>query len=122
MKITSDDFQPGPVLLSPSCQVAPLLLRMTWDGFPLHYSRKHGWGYLVPGRVDNLIRHEQTQSEGTGENDKLETNNAETPFPTKYAISDFTEPCCKMQGSYTAIWKNWNSLHFGFFLSRLGIL
>lgn len=26
----------------------PKLMRMTWDGYPLHYDEKHGWGYLVP--------------------------------------------------------------------------
>lgn len=26
---------------------------MTWDGYPLFYSGKYGWGYLVPGRNDN---------------------------------------------------------------------
>jgi len=23
-------------------------MRLTWEGFPLHYSEKYGWGYLVP--------------------------------------------------------------------------
>ena len=27
---------------------------MTWDGYPLFFSGKYGWGYLVPGRYDNL--------------------------------------------------------------------
>lgn len=35
-------------------RVTPKLMAMTWDGFPLHYSERHGWGYLVPGRQDNL--------------------------------------------------------------------
>ena len=30
------------------------MLRMTWDGYPLFFSGKYGWGYLVPGRFDNL--------------------------------------------------------------------
>lgn len=29
-------------------RVAPKLLRLVWDGFPLHYDATHGWGYLVP--------------------------------------------------------------------------
>lgn len=35
-------------------RVTPKLMALTWDGFPLHYSDSHGWGYLVPGRRDNL--------------------------------------------------------------------
>lgn len=31
-------------------------MALTWDGFPLHYSERHGWGYLVPGRRDNLAK------------------------------------------------------------------
>jgi len=29
-------------------RVAPKLLRLIWDGFPLHYDDTHGWGFLVP--------------------------------------------------------------------------
>lgn len=41
---------PGPSLISLQMRVTPKLMRLTWDGFPLHHSEKHGWGYLVPGR------------------------------------------------------------------------
>jgi DNA polymerase gamma 1 len=34
--------------------VTPKLLRLTWDGYPVHHDDTHGWGYLVPGRTDNL--------------------------------------------------------------------
>ena len=40
----------GPSDISTSAQVVPKLLKLTWDGYPLHYSRQLGWGYLVPGR------------------------------------------------------------------------
>ncbi|NXF84642.1 DPOG1 polymerase, partial [Eubucco bourcierii] len=46
---------PGPSLISLQMRVTPKLMRLAWDGFPLHYSEKHGWGYLVPGRQDNLL-------------------------------------------------------------------
>ncbi|XP_074456376.1 DNA polymerase subunit gamma-1 isoform X3 [Larus michahellis] len=45
---------PGPSLISLQMRVTPKLMRLAWDGFPLHYSEKHGWGYLVPGRQDNV--------------------------------------------------------------------
>uniref|UniRef100_A0A8C5FJY7 DNA polymerase subunit gamma-1 n=1 Tax=Gadus morhua TaxID=8049 RepID=A0A8C5FJY7_GADMO len=49
-----DDWCPGPRLLSLQMRVTPKLMGLTWDGFPLHYTDRHGWGYLVPGRRDNL--------------------------------------------------------------------
>ena len=33
--------------------MVPKLLRLTWDGFPLHYDRRFGWGFVAPGRPDN---------------------------------------------------------------------
>lgn len=58
-----------------------MLLRMTWDSFPLHYSRKHGWGYLVPGRTDNLRGGCETEDEE--EDEKIERDLPDTPFPSK---------------------------------------
>jgi DNA polymerase gamma 1 len=29
-------------------RIAPLLLRLKWEGFPLFYSREHGWTFRVP--------------------------------------------------------------------------
>ncbi|XP_073917926.1 DNA polymerase subunit gamma-1 isoform X2 [Castor canadensis] len=49
-------WTPGPSLLSLQMRVTPKLMALTWDGFPLHYSEHHGWGYLVPGRRDNLAK------------------------------------------------------------------
>lgn len=38
-------------------------MRMTWDGFPLHFSEEHGWGYLVPGRQDNLLATQEVDDD-----------------------------------------------------------
>lgn len=57
-----DGWSPGASLLSLQMRVTPKLMGLTWDGFPLHYTEKHGWGYLVPGRRDNLV----SQEENTG--------------------------------------------------------
>lgn len=54
MKLSDPDWSPGPGLISLQMRVTPKLMGLTWDGFPLHYSDRHGWGYLVPGRRDNL--------------------------------------------------------------------
>ncbi|CAL1292906.1 unnamed protein product [Larinioides sclopetarius] len=46
--VDDPDWEPGPYLISTQMRSVPKLMRMTWDGFPLHYDDKHGWGYLVP--------------------------------------------------------------------------
>lgn len=53
-----DSWRPGAGLISLQMRVTPKLMGLTWDGFPLHYSEKHGWGYLVPGRKSNLVSQE----------------------------------------------------------------
>jgi len=53
-RLGEPEWVPGPSLISLQMRVTPKLMRLAWDGFPLHYSDKHGWGYLVPGRQDNL--------------------------------------------------------------------
>ncbi|XP_061227335.1 DNA polymerase subunit gamma-1 [Neopsephotus bourkii] len=54
LRLGEPGWVPGPSLISLQMRVTPKLMRLVWDGFPLHYSDKHGWGYLVPGRQDNL--------------------------------------------------------------------
>ncbi|XP_077423292.1 DNA polymerase subunit gamma-1 isoform X2 [Vanacampus margaritifer] len=53
-KMSADSWSPGANLISLQMRLTPKLMGLTWDGFPLHYTEKHGWGYLVPGRRDNL--------------------------------------------------------------------
>ncbi|XP_003475296.2 DNA polymerase subunit gamma-1 isoform X1 [Cavia porcellus] len=55
-RLEDPEWTPGPSLLSLQMRVTPKLMALTWDGFPLHYSERHGWGYLVPGRRDNLAK------------------------------------------------------------------
>lgn len=69
--------------MSPQCQIAPSLLHMTWDSYPLHYSRKHGWGYLVPGRTDNLQQPDAEERLEEEEDGKVERDSPDAPFPTR---------------------------------------
>ncbi|XP_004370680.1 DNA polymerase subunit gamma-1 [Trichechus manatus latirostris] len=55
-RLDDPEWTPGPSLISLQMRVTPKLMALTWDGFPLHYSERHGWGYLVPGRRDNLAK------------------------------------------------------------------
>lgn len=73
-RVSSEDWQPGPYKVSHLTRVTPKLLRLTWDGYPLHFDDTHGWGYLVPGRTDNLRDPE------LGPDEKLPT---ERLFPYK---------------------------------------
>ncbi|NXP46319.1 DPOG1 polymerase, partial [Heliornis fulica] len=64
LRLEEAGWVPGPSLISLQMRVTPKLMRLAWDGFPLHYSEKHGWGYLVPGRQDNLQAAPSEEEEG----------------------------------------------------------
>uniref|UniRef100_A0A8C2VJ16 DNA polymerase subunit gamma-1 n=1 Tax=Chinchilla lanigera TaxID=34839 RepID=A0A8C2VJ16_CHILA len=81
-------WTPGPSLLSLQMRVTPKLMALTWDGFPLHYSERHGWGYLVPGRRDNLAN----LSEGST------VESAEVACPYRCAIESLYRTHCLEQG------------------------
>ncbi|KAF2140565.1 uncharacterized protein K452DRAFT_48342 [Aplosporella prunicola CBS 121167] len=42
----------GPINLSTRTRVAPILLRLSWDGYPLVWSDKYGWTYKIAKRPD----------------------------------------------------------------------
>lgn len=42
------EWQPGPCLITTQMRITPKLMRLTWNGYPLHHHQKYGWGYLVP--------------------------------------------------------------------------
>ncbi|XP_025829079.1 DNA polymerase subunit gamma-1, mitochondrial isoform X1 [Agrilus planipennis] len=44
----SATWTPGPQLISTSMQITPKLLCLTWEGYPLHFIKELGWGFLVP--------------------------------------------------------------------------
>ena len=60
------EWEPGPYLISTQMRSVPKLMRLMWNGYPLHYDAKHGWGYLkpdpqyqndvdeVPGGIDSI--------------------------------------------------------------------
>ncbi|KAM5171282.1 DNA polymerase subunit gamma-1 isoform 1-T3 [Mantella aurantiaca] len=64
-KLEDPDWVPGPSLISIQMRLTPKLMRLTWDGFPLHFSEKHGWGYLVPGRKDNLLATQEEDDDNS---------------------------------------------------------
>ncbi|CAK1542741.1 unnamed protein product [Leptosia nina] len=42
------DWTPGANNITTSMQITPKLLRLSWEGYPLHYIQGEGWGFLVP--------------------------------------------------------------------------
>ncbi|XP_052744548.1 DNA polymerase subunit gamma-1, mitochondrial isoform X2 [Bicyclus anynana] len=42
------DWVPGANNVTTSMQITPKLLRLSWEGYPLHYLQSEGWGFLVP--------------------------------------------------------------------------
>ncbi|CAG9129758.1 unnamed protein product [Plutella xylostella] len=53
------DWIPGANNVTTSMQITPSLLRLSWEGYPLHYLADEGWGFLVPSS------HYQDEDDGT---------------------------------------------------------
>lgn len=51
----------GPINLSVRTRIAPLLLRLSWDGYPLVWSDKYGWTFRVPLEEAHKYTEKQMQ-------------------------------------------------------------
>lgn len=51
----------GPINLSVRTRIAPLLLRLAWDGYPLVWSNKYGWTFRVPIEEAHNYKQKQMQ-------------------------------------------------------------
>ncbi|KAI2462999.1 DNA polymerase family A [Annulohypoxylon bovei var. microspora] len=49
----------APINLTVRTRIAPLLLRLTWDGYPLVWSDKYGWTFRVP--LSDMAKYSSTQ-------------------------------------------------------------
>lgn len=54
---SAGDWTPGPRNIGTGMQVTPKLLSLCWEGYPLHYVRGHGWGFLVPHTTEPPQTH-----------------------------------------------------------------
>ncbi|XP_068622933.1 DNA polymerase subunit gamma-1, mitochondrial [Battus philenor] len=53
------DWIPGANNITTSMQITPKLLRLSWEGYPLHYIQGEGWGFLVPfSRIQEDVENE----------------------------------------------------------------
>ncbi|KAK3096547.1 hypothetical protein FSP39_001169 [Pinctada imbricata] len=69
-KLRAEDWNPGPSLISTLMRVTPKLMRVTYNGYPLHYDEKHAWGYLVPDKVKAAQDREKMMEDDDDEDEK----------------------------------------------------
>uniref|UniRef100_A0A5K3EXK9 Mitochondrial DNA polymerase catalytic subunit n=1 Tax=Mesocestoides corti TaxID=53468 RepID=A0A5K3EXK9_MESCO len=54
-KPIKDHYKEGPTLVTAQMKIAPKLLRLCWNGLPLHFDQTLKWGTLIPGRVPKPV-------------------------------------------------------------------
>lgn len=57
-KPTEENWNPGPINLGIGMQITSKLLELCWNGYPLHYIKEYGWGFLVPYKSPEEIENE----------------------------------------------------------------
>ncbi|KAK4443934.1 DNA polymerase family A-domain-containing protein [Podospora aff. communis PSN243] len=72
----------GPINLSVRTRIAPLLLRLSWDGYPLFWSDEYGWTFRVPrAEVDKFVQKRMSPCHFNDESDaRLQEDNANVYF------------------------------------------
>lgn len=48
----------GPINLTVRSRIAPLFLKLSWDGYPLVWSDHHGWTFQVPKQETHKYQHQ----------------------------------------------------------------
>ncbi|CAD6237015.1 GSCOCG00002104001-RA-CDS [Cotesia congregata] len=79
MKPNEENWTFGPKNISTSMKITPKLLSLTWENYPLHYIKEHGWGFLVPFNSEDV----ETQL-------PLKQLLAQCPLPIKHQQSSDT--------------------------------
>jgi DNA polymerase gamma 1 len=92
--VSKTTWRPGPALLSSSMRVTAKVMRLTWEGYPLHKIKEHGWGFLIPGRPESPFDDDVAENEATP---PLEALLAMCPVPAQAADNEdsFTEGAAK---------------------------
>ena len=76
------DVLPGTLDITVRNRIAPILLRLSWLGWPLFHSKEHGWTFRVPTNHDNGITN------GDGDN----SHTARHPSVPRYRPLAFNDP------------------------------
>lgn len=62
MKRNSENWKRGAVSITAMTRVTPYLLKMKWNGHPVHHHKKLGWGYIIS--TQDAAGHEETLDDG----------------------------------------------------------
>ncbi|KIX08647.1 uncharacterized protein Z518_03304 [Rhinocladiella mackenziei CBS 650.93] len=77
----------APLNLTVRTRIAPILLKLSWDGYPLIWSDKHGWTFRVPNKDVDKYEHSNVvlcdMSEETNETLKSDFQNTYFKLPHK---------------------------------------
>ncbi|EER25097.1 DNA polymerase gamma, putative [Coccidioides posadasii C735 delta SOWgp] len=77
----------GPMNLTVRTRIAPILLKLAWDGYPLVWSDKYGWTFQVPKADVHKYQHQAVvqcdMSEEKNEVLKIDTANVYYKLPHK---------------------------------------
>ncbi|KIV87818.1 hypothetical protein PV11_03338 [Exophiala sideris] len=77
----------SPISLTVRTRIAPLLLKLSWDGYPLVWSDKHGWTFRVPMKESAKYEHSNVvncdMDEETNEGLKSDTKHVYFKLPHK---------------------------------------
>ena len=86
---------PGPSNITTQRRITPKLLKLTWEGCPLHFNADHGWGYLVPQihrpEYETQIEKELNQQEEDMQG-KKQTSNSDFPVDTLLEMVSKSHP------------------------------
>jgi len=55
----SGEWTSGATEIGTGMQIAPKLLSLCWEGFPLHFVKGEGWGFLVPNKKERSDDEEE---------------------------------------------------------------
>jgi len=72
------DMPPGTIDITVRTRVAPLLLRLSWLGWPLFHSREHGWTFRVPNTAEFTTRLAPLEFHDPADDKLLESNRGYT--------------------------------------------
>ncbi|XP_070499314.1 DNA polymerase subunit gamma-1, mitochondrial [Chironomus tepperi] len=94
----SKDWTPGVSDIGTGMQIAPKLLSLCWEGFPLHFIRGEGWGFLMPIKSQ--------REEGESGKIPLEALVKKCPLRTENMTANESESCEAMASLWTDVEKN----------------
>ncbi|TGZ69903.1 hypothetical protein CRM22_003474 [Opisthorchis felineus] len=101
-KPIKENLDAGPALLTAQMRIAPKLLRLCWQGLPLHYDQELKWGVLIPGRAPQPYGdprfYEETSVDCTAQANRLSVSDGENTGQTQDStiVSESVNNVCNL--------------------------